>query len=536
MNMQEIGFFKWDYVLTSWNNYGNCTPKLNKNNIMKKLLLSLSLFVSSFIATAQVSTCVFTTSSFGSDQIICNATNLGSVNPCQGLTFIVNNYLPVPSGFATTKKFEWFVNGVLVKTTIDPSDPYLNWIIVSNTTNVYCNVTYQKSDGTLSTPYTSSTFTPLVKSLDFPIEISTSTPAANYGCASSIVSYSLPETACTGGGICDFIYDANGNYNITWEAPAGWVQTSISNNGSDVSFIPDASSAGTLTATIHLNNCDYTETRTFNIVRGTQTPSFTNSAVVSCTSSASISINPTCGAVDYTYLITGNPGVTFASNGLQALTTTSTTVNVAISGGSSLNTINAKANYPGSHSSANSAATLTAGAPQAGPITFLLIDPVMGKIQAIVDPVPGATSYNWYKNGVLIIVPVNHGNLIQFPITRDLCDMEYDISVEVVNNCGTSARTHANAYAPCDPGFVVSPNPASGTVTVSSVENKLQSSETNTIQEVRIYDWQGTLKKYQKFPKIKRANMNIAELPNGNYFIEIINGSKSEKHQLIIQK
>lgn len=499
---------------------------------MKKVYLSFLLFLLCFSCFADnESICVITNT--GSSGEACSPTMLGNVNPCTTLAFKLNSN--VPTNYVLPAKFEWFVNGVSVKTTIHPSDNILNWAVTTSEITVYCIVTYQKLDGTLSAPYTSTTFTPTIKDLDFPFTITALNSSPNYGCTSNIVSYSLPETPCSGS-FCDFTYNVSGAYSITWEAPAGWVQTSISNNGSDVSFLPDASSAGTLTATIHLNNCDYTETRTFDVVRGAQTPSFTNTAVVSCTSSASMSINPTCGAVDYTYSITGGSGVTFTSNGQQTLTTANTTANLSVSGAASVYNIKAKANYPGSHSSANSNATLTVGAAKPGPITFFLIDPIMGKIQAIVDPVPGATSYNWYKNGILIIVPVNHGNLIQFPITKDLCDIEYDISVEAVNSCGTSARTHANAYAACDPGFVIAPNPASSTITVSSVENKLQSSETNTIQEVRIYDWQGTLKKYQKYPKARRANINIAELPNGNYFIEIINGSKSEKHQLIIQK
>src|SRR5690606_34320747 len=44
---------------------------------------------------------------------------------------------------------------------------------------------------------------------------------------------------------------------------------------------------------------------------------------------------------------------------------------------------------------------ISVGSPQPGPITFQLIDLTFGKIQATIEPVAGATSYNWYKNGVL---------------------------------------------------------------------------------------------------------------------------------------
>jgi hypothetical protein len=180
---------------------------------------------------------------------------------------------------------------------------------------------------------------------------------------------------------------------------------------------------------------------------------------------------------------------------------------------------------------------INVGKPQPGPITFLLIDPALGKIQAQVEPVAGATSYNWYKNGVLISGASYHNNFIQFPISKTSCDIDYDISVEAVNICGTSLRTHANAYVPCDSYFVLSPNPATSDVTVTSVENhSLNSSSSKVISEIRIYDNLGNLKKRQAFNKVKTATINVSGLPTGTYFIEISNGTLKERKQLIVVK
>lgn len=61
-------------------------------------------------------------------------------------------------------KFEWFVNGVSVKSTNNITDPILQWPVKDLTTNVYCMVTYAKTDGiTFSSPYKSTTFSPNVK-------------------------------------------------------------------------------------------------------------------------------------------------------------------------------------------------------------------------------------------------------------------------------------------------------------------------------------------------------------------------------------
>jgi hypothetical protein len=61
------------------------------------------------------------------------------------------------------------------------------------------------------------------------------------------------------------------------------------------------------------------------------------------------------------------------------------------------------------------------------------------------------------------------------------------------------------------------------------------SSLNKTFDEVRIYDLQGTLKKYQSFSKSASPSINTSALTPGNYLVEIINGAYKEKHQLIIQ-
>lgn len=176
---------------------------------------------------------------------------------------------------------------------------------------------------------------------------------------------------------------------------------------------------------------------------------------------------------------------------------------------------------------------IAVGKIQPGPITFPLIDGSIGKIQAQVDPVPNATSYNWYKNGVL---QTGHGAFIQMSITRNQCNVYYDIAVEAINACGTSSQTHGNAYVPpCNNAFTVSPNPASNLINITPDANNSQLSTNTTIDEIRIYDLQGNLKKDQKFAKSTFASMNIQGLTNGSYVVEIINGSYSEKHQFIIQ-
>lgn len=83
---------------------------------------------------------------------------------------------------------------------------------------------------------------------------------------------------------------------------------------------------------------------------------------------------------------------------------------------------------------------------------------------------------------------------------------------------------------------MLSPNPATNTTTISAANINSTQQVQAMVDEVRIYDMQGNLKKYYKLNKVKSAKVDISELKSGNYFIEITDGSYKEKLQLLIQK
>lgn len=131
---------------------------------MKKSYLTLCFLLFTFYSFADnENVCVVTNT--GSSPQACSASALGFVDPCSTLPFVVN--YQIPAGFVIVAKYEWFVNGVSVKTTTTPSDPVLNWQIKNKPTTVLCKVTYKKQDGTLSQVFTSTSFTPNVKQLNF---------------------------------------------------------------------------------------------------------------------------------------------------------------------------------------------------------------------------------------------------------------------------------------------------------------------------------------------------------------------------------
>ena len=173
-------------------------------------------------------------------------------------------------------------------------------------------------------------------------------------------------------------------------------------------------------------------------------------------------------------------------------------------------------------------------ATQPGPINFSLIDPTFGKIYADIEPVVGATSYNWYINGALN--NVYHSGSAHFAVSKTQCDIEYDIAVEAVNSCGTSLQSHANAYVPCNNYFMKAPNPATNNVSIAVDETKSAKGTDATFEEVTIYDLQGNLKKNQKYNKTKTASIDVSDSINGNYFIEIKSGAIRERKSLLIRK
>ena len=113
---------------------------------MKKIYSAICFILFAVSSYAdQEKVCVITNT--GTSGRACSASELGFVDPCANLSFAVDYLLP--TGFVVVAKYEWFVNGVSVKSTTDPTDPILVWQIQSKTTTVYCKVTYEKQDGTL---------------------------------------------------------------------------------------------------------------------------------------------------------------------------------------------------------------------------------------------------------------------------------------------------------------------------------------------------------------------------------------------------
>ncbi|MDR0793373.1 MAG: T9SS type A sorting domain-containing protein [Chitinophagaceae bacterium] len=124
------------------------------------------------------------------------------------------------------------------------------------------------------------------------------------------------------------------------------------------------------------------------------------------------------------------------------------------------------------------------------------------------------------------------------------------------DDCGNAFVTNGIViYKPCSsPGsaYSVSPNPASSSIDIQPVTESVSSpatlsapatasgtlttsSSTPEITQVNIYDKSGNRRHQQGFSKVRRAKLNIAKLPAGIYYVEIImNDGTKEKHTLSV--
>lgn len=107
-------------------------------------------------------------------------------------------------------------------------------------------------------------------------------------------------------------------------------------------------------------------------------------------------------------------------------------------------------------------------------------------------------------------------------ITLQIPDYAYsstsgDIRLLVHDACNNTILSTLSVYSSCGGYYyMMSPNPATSTVTVSAKETTAKGEKIDkAITEVNIYDQQGNLKKHQKFGNIKNATLNIAELKTG---------------------
>ncbi|MGQ0738420.1 MAG: hypothetical protein ACT4OJ_05110 [Bacteroidota bacterium] len=171
--------------------------------------------------------------------------------------------------------------------------------------------------------------------------------------------------------------------------------------------------------------------------------------------------------------------------------------------------------------------TITAGTLTPGPITWTWNAPP-NRVLLDVDDVPGATSYQWYLDGVLKATTAS--SYYHLPMSGNVsCGNFYYFGVKAVSSCGASAESYIGAEMPsCGFAFEISPNPSSDNIRIKHSDNpavKLGISKLWGIEEVEVYDKMGNIRYKQTFAKgTTIAYVSVSKFATDVYTLRIFDG------------
>lgn len=166
---------------------------------------------------------------------------------------------------------------------------------------------------------------------------------------------------------------------------------------------------------------------------------------------------------------------------------------------------------------------------------FIQMDAPPRRFTATIDNVPTATSYNWYLDGVLNTT--YHGTSAIFNRKSPYCGKWYGVSVEAINNCGTSARTSGLAVEPgCFFLLLLSPNPTGSETTVELVSEKGEEIEPDVSWDLEVYDPGQQLKVKQAGVKGKSAKLNTSGWKDGVYIVRATYNGNVFTDRLIVRR
>lgn len=183
------------------------------------------------------------------------------------------------------------------------------------------------------------------------------------------------------------------------------------------------------------------------------------------------------------------------------------------------------------------------------PVGFIsvIVDPWLGRIKAKVAPVPGATSYEWYLDGVKYTGPGANGDYVTMPIPRNNCTIpDYSVGVKAINACGTSAGHYGIFENPCYQGsfyYTYFPNPASEMITIERInpensnnnaESIFVNRETDRAHYYRLYH-SGSNAVVSEGLLSTKTEIDLSAFDSGDYILKIlIEKNRDETHRVII--
>jgi hypothetical protein len=161
---------------------------------------------------------------------------------------------------------------------------------------------------------------------------------------------------------------------------------------------------------------------------------------------------------------------------------------------------------------------------------------------------PGTAHYFAYnpdgRNVVIRLKP--EGAYVRYHVTRsNACGSSWSSHSFLANKkCLTEVRVGVSQPDDNNPDtdeqtVTLAPNPASSQITIALKKNNAVitapgNNEIEKITAIKIYDVMGRLRKLQRYNKTTSVTINVSDLLNGIYFVEIINGTTSIKRNLQI--
>jgi hypothetical protein len=194
-----------------------------------------------------------------------------------------------------------------------------------------------------------------------------------------------------------------------------------------------------------------------------------------------------------------------------------------------------------------------------GPFKIVLGTPTPHMTTDIFDPAHNNYQYGfansfgidrwyWVENGNIAgatqtpLTPytptTNNMTLVTATGTPPNFEIAYPVNI---NSCGASAAGDSRpAFVQIDStiqkastGYIISPNPADNIININ-VEDK---SVSNTaISSIIIYDMAGAQRKHQTYNQVPQASINVSDLANGTYLVEIFNNTNTQTQKIVIQR
>ncbi len=148
-------------------------------------------------------------------------------------------------------------------------------------------------------------------------------------------------------------------------------------------------------------------------------------------------------------------------------------------------------------------------------------------LYARVDEVPGAAFYEWFTDGVLLMT--TNGSYLT---TENWQCEGHDLTVRAYTNCGYSAFANSYYDGICyNYTYSIYPNPTNDEVSIEQIfDETTKAKSTDSVKtqpyEIKIFNEKGEVVSSSKSEEAKKISINTQNLPNGMYYIHIIEGKK----------